>query len=93
MFHEPKTRKLLQRRGCREGIGQLIGLMIFVYLMFFLAACTTNTQAVASRIDVAIAQKVCTVWTPVTDTTSKQVRGNNRAHFAYCNGATMEKTK
>lgn len=70
------------------------GTLALVVLAVAGSSCQENaTKARARLADEAIATEICSVWTPITDTTSPQVRGINRARFAFCEGTTMEKAK
>lgn len=44
------------------------------------------TEARARLADDRIAAEICSVWTPITDTTSPQVRSINKARYAFCEG-------
>jgi hypothetical protein len=83
---EPKAYELHVGRGIVAGT--------FAAALMILASCQhTATEARARLADEKIANQICEVWTPITDTTSPQVRGINRARYAFCEGATKEKTK
>lgn len=78
-----------QKHGMFVGLGLGAGV---VAITLMLSSCqTTATNARARLADEQIANQICEVWTPITDTTSPQVRGINRARYAFCEGAIKEK--
>jgi hypothetical protein len=70
----------------------LLGLTMLGTLLI-LSGCMTPTTGQAALGDLGVAQRVCKVWltesydsTKDTPETIAQVRANNRAQAAYCEG-------
>lgn len=58
-----------------------------VAVMILMGATQCEQQAADTRAKLAdeeIANMICEVWQPITDTTSPQVKAQNRARYGFC---------
>lgn len=63
--------------------------LLMLAMMCFLAACQSSPATRIAATDAAVAADVCSVWRPVTysssdtDQTRREARANNAARLAY----------
>lgn len=65
-----------------------------VAALILMGATQCEQQAADVRAELAdeeLANMICEVWLPITDTTSPQVKAQNRARYGFCELGAKEK--